>query len=93
VPVGVKKSKDQFNFRYEKGNLYFEDQFDKPNPIQLSTFATDFGVIFGVFTCFDIIFQDPPIRLLENGLNIRNFVFPTAWVDEFPYMTGSYTLT
>lgn len=73
-------------YRYEKGNLYFEDQFDKPNPIELSTFETDFGVIFGLFTCFDIIFYNPAFQLVENG--IRNFIFPTAWVDELPFLMG-----
>jgi hypothetical protein len=53
----------------------------------MSTFQTDFGVEFGMFTCFDIIFYDPAIRLLETG-RLKNFVFPTAWVDELPFLTG-----
>jgi biotinidase len=74
--------------RYEKLNLYFEDQFDKPDPVQLSIFETEFGT-FGLFTCFDIIFYNPAIPLVER--DVRNFIFPTAWVDELPFLTGNNT--
>ncbi|XP_021966975.1 pantetheinase isoform X3 [Folsomia candida] len=72
--------------KYEKANLYFEDQFDKPDPVQLNTFVTDFGVTFGLFTCFDIIFHDPAVALVEMG--VQHFIFPTAWVDELPFLTA-----
>lgn len=85
IHILVSNTTVSFDFRYEKANLYFEDQFDKPDPVQLSTFETDFGK-FGLFTCFDIIFHDPAIKLVESG--VRNFIFPTAWVDELPFLTG-----
>jgi biotinidase len=73
--------------RYHKFQLYFEDQFDAPLTPKVITFETDFGVTFGTFTCFDIIFYSPAVEGVANG--IRNFVFPSAWVDELPFLTGN----
>jgi hypothetical protein len=37
-----------------------------------------FGVTFGLFICFDSLFPQPALSLLQQG--VRNFVFPTSWV-------------
>lgn len=66
--------------------MYFEPQFDYPE-LEYSSFSTDFGVEFGLFTCFDIIFANPAVELVARK-GIRNFVFPTAWVDELPFLTA-----
>ena len=71
--------------RYHKQNLFFEYQFSTPeeNP---TYFDTPFGR-FGVFTCFDIIFYTPTMKLIfEKG--IRNIVFPTAWMDVPPHLAA-----
>ena len=38
---------------------------------------------FGMITCFDIIFRQPVIPLVEE-LNVTNIAFPTAWMDALP---------
>lgn len=52
----------------------------------LTTFRTDFNVTFGVCVCFDLLFDEPAISLVERG--VHNIVFPTMWFSEIPYLTG-----
>ena len=40
------------------------------------TFYDRFGVRFGVFVCFDMLFPDPPMTLLQLG--ISHFIFPVS---------------
>ncbi|XP_025105460.1 vascular non-inflammatory molecule 3-like isoform X2 [Pomacea canaliculata] len=70
--------------RYHKHNLCEEHQFDKPE-VEVVTFETPFGR-FGLFTCFDILFHDPAILLVENG--ITNIAFPTFWTEEYPLLNA-----
>ncbi|KAM9416227.1 biotinidase-like isoform 1-T1 [Salvelinus alpinus] len=72
--------------RYHKHNLYFENAFDAPPRLEVVTFDTPFAGRFGVFTCFDILFHDPTIRLLEQG--IRQMVYPTAWMNQLPLLSA-----
>lgn len=58
-------------FRYGK--------YRPPNP-DIITFTTNFGV----FICFDLMFEEPAITLLNEG--IKNFVYPTMWVSELPFL-------
>jgi predicted amidohydrolase len=50
------------------------------------SFKTDFGVEFGILTCFDIMFEKPLIDL--HKLGIKDIIFPTAWVDGYPMFLG-----
>ena len=72
--------------RYHKETLYGEPQFNKPNRTEHIYFDTPFGR-FGVFTCFDILFYDPAIKLVLN-YNVTNIVFPTAWIDSLPFLAA-----
>uniref|UniRef100_A0A4W5KHS4 Biotinidase n=1 Tax=Hucho hucho TaxID=62062 RepID=A0A4W5KHS4_9TELE len=72
--------------RYHKQNLFFEKEFDTPPRLEVVTFDTPFAGRFGVFTCFDILFHDPTVRLLEKG--IRQMIFPTAWMNVLPLLTA-----
>ena len=74
--------------KYHKTHLYNEENkiFDTPHPTPHVTFNTSFGVTFGTFTCYDILYCDPPLELLNMG--IRNFIFPTAWGNSFPFYTS-----
>ncbi|KAJ8306080.1 hypothetical protein KUTeg_016625 [Tegillarca granosa] len=72
--------------KYHKYNLFYEPAFDVPNEPEIVTFETPFG-LFGVFTCFDILFHDPPIELIQNK-GVRNIVFPTAWFDALPHLSA-----
>ena len=38
--------------------------------------SSRFGVRFGVFVCFDMLFPDPPMSLLDLG--ISHYVFPVC---------------
>ena len=73
--------------KYHKQHLFHENQFNTPLEAEIVTFETSFGVKFGVFTCFDMLFHDPAITLVEK-YGIRNIVFPTAWMDGFPILAS-----
>lgn len=48
-------------------------------------FTTDFGVTFGMHTCFDMAFRTPAAALALD-VGISDFVFPTGWVVKAPPM-------
>ena len=77
--------------RYRKWNLYGELNMDLTPTPDLSFFTTDFNVTFGHFICFDIMFQTPPITLLDMG--ITDFIYPTMWFGQLPFLTGIQTQT
>lgn len=52
-----------------------------------SIFKTDFGMTFGVVTCFDLMFNSPTVELVRK-YNVNGIVFPTAWFSELPFLTG-----
>lgn len=73
--------------RYRKQNLYFEAAFDTPLEMELVTFSTPFAGRFGVFTCFDIMFREPAVALVEN-LGVKQLVYPTAWMNQLPLLAA-----
>lgn len=75
-------------FRYRKNNLYLEPDTNRPDVPELVAFETDFGQKFGIFTCFDIIFEAPAIQLVRRGVD--NFIFPTLWIPELPFLTSEF---
>ncbi|XP_076751476.1 vanin-like protein 1 [Xylocopa sonorina] len=76
--------------RYRKVNLYMEWRFDRTKSPEIVTFDTDFGVRFGTFTCFDILFPVPALNLTRIE-GISDIVFPTAWFSEIPFLTAVQT--
>ncbi|XP_071861750.1 vanin-like protein 1 [Bombus fervidus] len=76
--------------RYRKVNLYMEAQFDKIEIPEIVTFDTDFGVRFGTFICFDILFSVPPLSLTRIE-GVSNIVYTTAWFSETPFLTAIQT--
>lgn len=52
--------------RYHKYNLYFEAAFDTPPEPEIVTFDTPFAGKFGLITCFDILFREPTVMLVEK---------------------------
>ncbi|XP_029975953.1 biotinidase [Salarias fasciatus] len=70
--------------RYHKNNLYFEDAFDTPPQTEVITFDTPFAGTFGLIICFDILFHDPTITLVERG--VRQLIFPAAWMNQLPLL-------
>ncbi|XP_053679231.1 vanin-like protein 2 [Anopheles nili] len=73
--------------RYRKFNLFKEPGTSVTATPELISFETDFGVRFGVFTCFDILFAAPTLELIKQGL--RDFVFPAFWTSEPPFLTST----
>lgn len=71
--------------RYRKFNLFREGGVNTTYIAELSTFETDFGVTFGNIICFDILFHDPAMQLVQMG--IKNFIFPGMWTSELPFLT------
>ncbi|XP_076865994.1 biotinidase-like [Brachyhypopomus gauderio] len=71
--------------RYHKQNLFFEASYDTPPKPEHTTFTTPFAGRFGVFTCFDILFKEPVVTLVED-MGIRQLVFLTAWMNKLPLL-------
>lgn len=78
--------------RYRKTHLFDEPGFDTTVTPEIVTFVTDFGVRFGTFICFDILFSVPPLSL-TRALGVSNIVYNTAWFSEVPFLTGTSTYT
>ncbi|KAL5280009.1 BTD.2 family protein [Megaselia abdita] len=74
--------------KYRKTHLYRNEIYKKftPREPQIQTFTTDFGVTFGQFICFDILFHWPTQSLVHEG--ISDFVNPNAWFQELPFLTS-----
>ncbi|XP_041664019.1 biotinidase-like [Cheilinus undulatus] len=70
--------------RYHKYNLYYEDSFDTPPQPEIITFDTPFAGRFGLIICYDILFHNPTIALVEKG--VRQLIFPTAWFNSPPLL-------
>lgn len=70
---------------YRKFNLFREGGVNTTLFAELSTFETDFGVTFGNIVCFDVLFFEPAMQLVQMG--VKNFIFPSMWTSEFPFLT------
>lgn len=77
--------------RYRKVHLALEGKYESSVPPDLVTFDTDFGVRFGVITCFDMLFEEPALNLTRIE-GISNIVYPTAWLSEVPFITGIFII-
>eukprot|EP01012_Entosiphon_sulcatum_P026617 TRINITY_DN32087_c0_g1_i1.p1 TRINITY_DN32087_c0_g1~~TRINITY_DN32087_c0_g1_i1.p1 ORF type:complete len:492 (-),score=76.57 TRINITY_DN32087_c0_g1_i1:49-1503(-) len=74
--------------RYWKKHIMFTltGVFDTPTVAQTSWFQSSFGVKFGVFVCFDILWNDTTAPLLNLG--IKDFLFPTSWNNNPPLLNA-----
>ncbi|XP_061400809.1 vanin-like protein 2 [Musca vetustissima] len=75
--------------RYRKTHLY-RYEWRSTNVLaepELATFTTDFGVTFGHFICFDMLFYKPAQMLIDQ-LNITDIIYPTYWFSELPFLTA-----
>lgn len=66
---------------YHKRHLWFSEQgFADPGGESMKngvTFTTSFGVKFGMFICFDLLFFGP-----DDGPDAREIIFPTDWTNK-----------
>ncbi|KAG5873699.1 hypothetical protein JTB14_000874 [Gonioctena quinquepunctata] len=68
-----------------KINLYYEPMLTPGNSSEnRAIFNTDFGITFGMFTCFDMFFFDPSRSILVNT-SVSDIIFPTAWFSALPF--------
>ncbi|XP_059484675.1 vanin-like protein 2 [Neocloeon triangulifer] len=74
--------------RYRKFHLFGEIALNETEIPDITTFDTDFGMTFGVITCFDLMFRTPAVDLVRRQL-VDGIVFPTAWFSELPFLTAS----
>ena len=51
---------------------------------EMQTFETDFGVTFGHFICFDILFKSPALDLIRKA-NVSHILYPSMWFSSTPY--------
>ncbi|KAF4520855.1 hypothetical protein B566_EDAN011170 [Ephemera danica] len=49
--------------------------------------ARDDVLLFGLMTCFDIMFMSPAVSLVLD-YNVTDIIFPTAWGSELPFLTA-----
>ncbi|XP_020387912.2 biotinidase-like [Rhincodon typus] len=73
--------------KYQKWNLFFEVAYDTPKTVQHVIFNTPFAGRFGIFTCFDILFYEPAVSLIEN-YGVKQIIFPTAWMNLLPLLSA-----
>lgn len=72
--------------RYRKYNLFVEPFMKVTKSPDISTFETDFGVTFGHFICFDILFKSPALDLINMG--IKHILYPSMWFSEIPFLAS-----
>ncbi|CRL02200.1 CLUMA_CG015047, isoform A [Clunio marinus] len=72
--------------RYRKFNLFIEPFMNVTKEPDVATFETDFGVTFGHFICFDILFKSPALDLIN--LNVTHLLYPSMWYSETPFLTS-----
>lgn len=75
-------------FRYRKFNLFGEYALNTTFTPEVTTFRADYGIVHGIFTCFDILFPRPALDLIAN--EVTHIIFPTMWFSELPFLTGEY---
>ncbi|VEN39432.1 unnamed protein product [Callosobruchus maculatus] len=75
--------------RYRKWNLFGENYKTKSitRSPEVVTFRTKNNDTFGIFTCFDILFEVPTLNLTRNA-HVKNVVFPNHWFSQLPYLTA-----
>lgn len=88
--VSLRQQVDSTIFSYRYRKTYKKSYMDKPEKADLVTFTTDFGVTYGVFTGFDILFKTPAIDLVRQ-MNVTHFVHPSRWHGDLPFLTCKST--
>jgi len=73
--------KGAFVAKYHKSNEWpgLMPPYNQPESPSMVTYNASFGVDFGIFTCFDIMHENPPVELVNAGLT--HFLYPVQQGD------------
>ncbi|EGG16488.1 hypothetical protein DFA_09026 [Cavenderia fasciculata] len=68
--------------KYHKSHLYGNEGqvFNEPSVPDIVVFDTHFNVTFGMMICFDILFEQPQLELLQV-MGVKNIVYSTEWIN------------
>uniref|UniRef100_A0A1A9WT10 CN hydrolase domain-containing protein n=1 Tax=Glossina brevipalpis TaxID=37001 RepID=A0A1A9WT10_9MUSC len=72
--------------RYRKTHVYVKNR-NTTYEQEYGVFETDFGVRFGHFICFDILFYTPAEELVER-FGITDIIFTSKFYSELPFLTA-----
>ena len=72
---------------YRKSHLFYEPAFDAPSSPDSVTFITSQGLHAGLMICFDIMFAQPTLQYIADGVDI--VFMPSWWVNQPPLLTAS----
>jgi len=61
---------------YAKTHVWYILTFNAPKVPDIVTYNASFGVQFGIFTCFDIMFESPAVELVKMG--VKHFIYSVA---------------
>ncbi|KAH8338080.1 hypothetical protein KR059_005485, partial [Drosophila kikkawai] len=73
--------------RYRKTHLWRQEYYSTSvlRTPDVATFTTDFGVTFGHFICFDMLFYEPAMTLVRER-DVTDIIYPTYWFSELPFL-------
>ena len=76
--------------KYHKTHLNAREflGLDFPLIVEVITFKVSFGITFGIFTCIDIGYCDPPFKLIQK--EVKNIIYPTFWPNQYPMFISSH---
>lgn len=80
-----------FSTRYRKYNLYIEEWImgiNRTESAELATFETDFNETFGIAICFDLIFQDPTVKLVKEK-QVTSIIYSNVFGNTLPFFSGN----
>ena len=68
--------KGAFVAKYHKSHEWpgLKPPYDEPSEPSVVTYKSSWGIEYGIFTCFDIMFQDPAVTMVKSGL--EHFLYP-----------------
>lgn len=72
---------------YRKSHLFYEPAFNAPNTPDAVTFTTSKGLHASLMVCFDIMFPQPTLQYIADGVDI--VLMPSWWVNQPPLLTAS----
>lgn len=73
--------------KYRKYNLFGEFFMTRPTTADIAIFRTDFNETFAMFICFDLLFKQPALDLV-NKYGVKYVIYPTMWYSELPFLTA-----